>query len=142
MDLSAVVHGTIVGTDSIQVGFFSRTPEGAAEAAHNYLWALAGSDDPSVVLKQIAAPDRAGSLTAAAQRSKDLLLEQFYLGFRTVQPTVQIYDVDAPTITLPVTGVPFGVRLRWINGPTGGDWKLSSIQRLNTVTPAPQPAPS
>ena len=141
MDLSAVVHGTIVGTDSIQVGYFNRTPEGAAEAAHNYLWALAGTDDPSNLLKHIAAPGRAPTLATAAQQSKDPLLEQFYLGFRTVQPTVQTFDVDAPTITVPVTGIPFEVRLRWMNDPTGGDWKLSSIHRPDTGTP-PQPAPS
>jgi hypothetical protein len=142
VDLSAIVHGTIVGTDSIQIGYFSRTPEGAAQAAGNYLWALAASDDASGLLKQIAIPADAHSLAAAAQENKDLLLEQFYNGFRTVQPTVKVFDTSEPVIVVPVTGVPFEVKLRWVDDPAGGDWKLASIERPGTAAPAPQPPPS
>lgn len=140
--LSAVVHGTIVGTDSIQVGYFARTPEGATEAGRNYLWALAGTDDASTLLKQIAVSGQARALVVTAQENKDLLLEQFYLGFRNAQPQLPRYTLDEATITVPVVGQTFLVYLRWVPDPTGGDWKLTSVQRLDPGAPPPQPAPS
>jgi hypothetical protein len=137
-----VVHGTIVGTDTIQVGYFARTPEGATEAGHNYLWALAGTDDASTLLKLIAVPGQARAVAVTAQENKDLLLEQFYQGFRNAQPQLPRYTLDEATISVPVTGQTFLVYLRWVPDPTGGDWKLTSVQRSDAAAPPPQAPPS
>jgi hypothetical protein len=142
LDLPSVINGTVAGTDTIQVGYFSRTREGATRAAHNYVWALAGSDVKAPLLRRIAAPGRAAPLASALETNKDLLTAQFLLGFRNTEPVMGRYDQRESATTIYLVGTPFKVQLRWMDDTSGGDWKLVSIEKVPDGNPTPEPARS